>query len=335
MSKQHKHWRGKVAGGSPQKVDRSTQLVVVDQLAGPVFPRVMGVSESHARLLAEVFDRLPPVLVQRDTLRIIDGMHRVRAAAILGQCEIEVELFDGTEEEAFVRSIADNISHGMPLSLADRRNAALRALASQPEWSDRRIAELVGLSASTVGALRGTSSPRESVQARVGKDGRARPLNSEHSRRRIVEILKSSPGASLRQVARAAGVSPATVRDVRERLERGDDPVRLQSNNAPSVADDGASGDRPTAHTTRIDWNALDRLSRDPSVVNTEIGRRVVRFFHAVRRIDSDELLRSLPEHSYQAVSETANACASQWQLLAGELERRSRIVDSAEYRRD
>jgi len=85
---------------------------------------------------------------------IIDGVHRVQAAILRGQKEIDAEFVDGSSEDAFVLAVRVNVDHGLPLSLADRKAAAERILDTHPDWSDRAIAAAVGLSHKTVGAIR-------------------------------------------------------------------------------------------------------------------------------------------------------------------------------------
>jgi hypothetical protein len=105
-----------------------------------------------------------------------------------------------------------------------------------------------GLAAKTVAAIRKSSS-EEAPQsnARIGRDGRVRPLDSGVGRRRAADLLTQQPDASLRDVARAAGISPATVLDVRKRLGRGQSPVPGKP--AANAARKGASGNGAEADT--------------------------------------------------------------------------------------
>lgn len=112
-------------------------LVDVDLLLAADSPRLEGESLAHARMLAGLGAALPPIVVHRDTMRVIDGMHRLRAAVLRGDAEIEVRFFDGSAAAAFVAGVEANIAHGLPLSAADRRAAARRILGSYPQWSDR------------------------------------------------------------------------------------------------------------------------------------------------------------------------------------------------------
>src|SRR5690606_30944253 len=104
-----------------------------------------------------------------------------------------------------------------------------RVLQLHPDWADRRIGDLCGVTSKRVAQIRAhlveTSSGGDlgTVAVRVGRDGRARPVDPRAQRERIVEALRRMPGASLRAVAAAVGVSPETVRSVRASL-RDDRP---------------------------------------------------------------------------------------------------------------
>src|ERR1700722_17194275 len=115
--------------------------------------RVKGEDIKHVRALAEVEDELPPIVVHRATMRLIDGMHRVRAAMLSGIAYVEALLFDGSEDEAFLLAVRLNVAHGLPLTRADRVAAAVRIIHSSPQWSDRAIALAAGLSDKTGGAI--------------------------------------------------------------------------------------------------------------------------------------------------------------------------------------
>ncbi|MFH8344280.1 ParB N-terminal domain-containing protein [Streptomyces sp. NPDC018045] len=185
-------------------------------------PRFVQQDEAHIRRLAETDSELPPILVHRRTMRVIDGTHRLRAALLQQRKHIDVEFFDGTEAEAYVVGIQANTAHGLPLSLAERKAAAERVIQLQPEQSDRAIARITGLSAKTVGALRRRSSEENpQLSARLGRDGRIRPLSFEEGRRRALAVIKERPGASVREIAREAGVSVGTAHSLRVQVERG------------------------------------------------------------------------------------------------------------------
>src|SRR5687768_3713348 len=119
----------RIAQGVVEEVALST-LLPADS------PRVEGEDADHVRALAELECPLPPVIVHRPTMRVIDGMHRVHAATLRGESQIRVVFFDGSPEEAFVRAVQSNSAHGLPLSQADKSAAARRILESFPQWSN-------------------------------------------------------------------------------------------------------------------------------------------------------------------------------------------------------
>ncbi len=191
--------------------------------------RFRTIDPRHVAVLAEVPDRWPPILVARRSMMVLDGVHRVAAARRLGMPTITAHLFDGDEDQAFVEAVRSNIAHGLPLSLAERSWAARRLLSSQPDRSDRATAAICGLDHKTVARLRDqVRSPSGEIprsDVRIGRDHRARPIDAAGLRIRIAAALADAPEESLRQIAHRVGASPETVRDVRARLARGDDPV--------------------------------------------------------------------------------------------------------------
>ncbi len=312
-------------------------------------PRLNGEDKAHIARLAETEASLPPILVDRRTMRVIDGMHRLMAASLRGQETIDVVFFDGSEADVFLRAVEANVTHGLPLTQADRRAAAERIIATHPQMSDRTIGKTAGLAAKTVAAIRKRStgeSPRSNV--RVGRDGRVHPLDSSDARRRAADLLTGRPEASLRDVARIAGISPATVLDVRKRLERGESPVPDRPGAAASAADDaGAAGD-PTGtdghargplprprHRLRAVAAAnpiatVEKLLRDPSLRNNERGKGLLRLLH-VNAVGADQLpdgATAIPPHAVAIVVQLAYHYASMWQDFARELDGRARIID-------
>jgi hypothetical protein len=306
-------------------------------------PRLGGEEPEHVKVLAEVEDCWPPILVHRQTMRVIDGMHRLRAARMRRQTMVEVVFFDGDEGEAFVAAVKANVAHGLPLTLADRRAAATRIIGSQPQRSDRWIAEVTGLAAGTVGTIRRGMNPSAPPgTARIGRDGRVRPLEMAEGRRKAQEQISSRPDASLREIARTTGVSPATVKDVRDRMRRGEDPVsRQQPNRVPRAGhigrpdishDDGES----SGSARDLAWS-LCQLANDPSVRYTESGRALLRWLqvHAYGPSLVAGLTNMVPPHCGYLIVGIAHNCAREWQELATALEQRLRTGRTASHQPD
>src|SRR5262249_13041343 len=151
--------------------------VPVSALRTGASPRQAGENLEHIRVLAEAPGELPPIIVRRADMRVVDGMHRLRAARLRGDEQIAVRFFDGDDNDAFVLAVRTNVTHGLPLSLADRKTAAERIVTSHPHWSDRMIATVSGLSAATIARIR-KAHPELAADARVGHDGKVRPVNS-------------------------------------------------------------------------------------------------------------------------------------------------------------
>jgi ParB-like chromosome segregation protein Spo0J len=330
-----------------------TSLVAADS------PRRSGESLEHVRQLAESEDGLPPILVHRPTMRIVDGMHRFRAAQLRGQQAIEVRFFDGDEASAFVLAVQANIMHGLPLSLADRKAAAARVMTMYPQWSDRMVASATGLAAKTVAVLR--KRPDEGGQqldVRVGRDGRARPVNGAQRRQMAARLMAENPEASLREVARQAGISPETVRDVRARQSRGQlaaagrpngsrpngsrpngsrpngsresgQMLRAKANGRPPGKVVSAVPANPVAPVKPEGTQALQALRGDPAFRSTESGRSLLRMLATFPIIDEfgTQILDDAPVHCLSRVAAAAQACALGWQAFADLAERRCRTL--------
>jgi hypothetical protein len=310
-----------------------TCVVPVTSLLPADSPRLDGVDAAHALALAKSEMALPPILVHRESMRVIDGMHRLRAAMLSNQQSIQVQFFDGNPTQAFIAAVQANILHGLPLTLADREAAAIRIIAAFPERSDGLIAAITGLAARTVAAIRQRTTANFShVTARIGRDGRVRPLSSAEGRQAASHAIAKHPDASLRQIARMTGISPTTVRDVRERLHRGEDPVptgqrsRHGKRERPSPADETEHNCTGAGQLAGRDRAALlESLRRDPSLRFTESGRSLLRLLIEHTRVppDAGAVLDRVPPHCAYIVAEIARGCADEWLKFAVQLEQR------------
>lgn len=296
-------------------------------------PRSGGEVDVHVQALADSGDVLPPIIAHRSTMRVVDGMHRLRAALLRGDDEIRVRFFDGDERDAFVVAVRANVIHGLPLSLHDRREAAARILMSHPQWSDRWVASITGLAPRTVGGIRERSvehSLRSST--RVGRDGRVRPVNSAEGRRLASELVASNPSASLREVAQASGLAPSTVLDVRRRLtsDQEPSPARRRASVNPASGPANAKLRRQQIETRRdvaVDRGAVMRtLRRDPSLRFNEAGRVLLRWLEAslLGISERDCIIRQTPLHCAAMVADLARENAQTWLEVAEQLGQRA-----------
>ncbi|MGW6395931.1 ParB/RepB/Spo0J family partition protein [Streptomyces sp. NPDC055103] len=325
----------------------------VESLLPADSPRLAGLDEGHARALADSGAAFEPILVHRDTGRVVDGMHRLRAVILRGERRIAVHYVEGASPDLFVRSVQANISHGLPLTLGDRKAAALRILATHPHWSDRAIAAVTGVSPKTVGAVRGKCSTEDSPQSkpalpRVGRDGRARPADMPERREKARSLLAERPRATLREVAQEAGVSVSTAHRLRQELRScAPVPVPDADERTPAAATAHAdpaylttlvvaasqrcSGpaslppppDPSSRGTTRIRVRALDVLSNDPSIRFTDSGRALLRWLNGQAQglAAGEQLLAAVPPHCALALTEVVSHYAREWERLAAGLQ--------------
>jgi ParB-like chromosome segregation protein Spo0J len=294
-------------------------------------PRLGGINDAHVRRLLECGADLSPIVVHRQTMRVIDGMHRLQAAIRNGHDQVQVKYFDGDDDEAFVLSVELNVKHGLPLSLADRRAAAQRILASGVALSDRALASKTGLSDKTIAAIRTRSGAEiPHLDRRRGRDGRAYPISGVDGRQRAAQAIAGRPGASLREIASAAGVSPAVASDVRRRMSAGEEPGPRPRAGVGAHPEHGASNAVPLSHGTAETRQqagdkhvALKQLRSDPSVRGKEAGRELLRWLSA-RVIDIDDLpprTEVIPPHRLALVGMLARSTASAWLEFARRLE--------------
>ncbi|MGW7544681.1 streptomycin biosynthesis protein [Streptomyces sp. NPDC054770] len=298
-------------------------------MALSVSPRSQGVDLEHARGLAEAGAGAPPILVHRPTMQVIDGRHRLHAAELRGDEYIEARFFDGSEADAFVLAVRLNVEHGLPLQRSDRMAAARRIVRSHPQWSDRRIAHASALAARTIAALRRSLDNVPALPARVGSDGRVRPMSTADGRSRAAELIRSGRQLSLREIAQEAGISLGTARDVRQRVLSGRDVIpegQRERRRGVSVPSGSAQAETRRA-VPGGRKQLLARLTRDPSLRLTEKGRTLLRMLaaHPSKPEEWQQIVDSIPRHSVDALLSLARSCAEDWQTFARQLEECSR----------
>jgi hypothetical protein len=318
-------------------------------LAGGFALRLAGDDSEHVRMLAESASAalFPPILVQRSSSRVIDGEHRVAAARLRRDAGIAARMVDCTDTQALVLAMRSNSAHGLPLSRADRIAGARNILAVRPDWSDRAVAEAAGMSAKAVASLRGgAGTPGPAGDRRLGRDGKWRPVHASEGRTRVAECLTAHPEASLRAVARAAGVSLGTAHDVKEQLRREAEPGPAAAGQPESGPGTGTTSparsqssnplqssqpSRPPSAKSRVRRpplaTVMANLAGDPSLRYTDGGRAFLRWMsrHAMPSGEWREFTEVIPEYWLADVSEVAAAMSEEWRQLALSLGSRQR----------
>lgn len=135
----------------------------------------MDVAKDYAEAMGRG-DRFPPVRARYDGTHywLCDGFHRVMAADLLQQVEIDVEVTPGTRRDALLDAIGANASHGYRRTNADKRQAVL-TLVNDDEWSkksDRELARIAHVDAGMVGRLRPPPSVVEPQKRTVSRGGK-------------------------------------------------------------------------------------------------------------------------------------------------------------------
>lgn len=337
--------------------ESTVHKVPVDSLSPADSPRLEGLSRDHVQVLAESGTEFEPILVHRPTGRVVDGMHRLQAAILRGQRVIAVRYVEGSPVDLFVQSVKANTSHGLPLTLKDRKAAVARILASHPHWSDRAIAAVAGVSPKTVGAARAKRSSREApdpshsgrATVRVGRDGRARPVDIPQRREKVLALLEERSDVTLREVAEKAGVSISTVHRMRQGLRScraEQDPEPRAGTAAPQRADPTTTPDATAtpfqgtrltpvpdpqkrfSSSTRTRVRAMHTLSNDPSVRLTDSGRTLLRWLNGQAQglAAVERMLDVVPPHCVRAVAEVASHYAKEWERLASTLRQIDRL---------
>ena len=293
--------------------------------------RAAGLDVAHITTLAELAPSWPPIVVRRADHSVIDGQHRIAAAARLGLTTLPAVLFDGTADDAYVEFVRCNVGHGLPLSLDERRAAVARILRTRPERSDRSIAALCGVSPKTVARVRDERAVHQAsrqplrtpIAGRVGRDGRVRPVDPEAVRTRIAEELGRRPEASLRAVAQVVGASPETVRSVKNKLRSGDSVVtrRVSADPAPEATVLGLLSRKPRCARP---WQ------EDRALAARDGGERFVEWFDstAVDSVDGWEHIGVVPLSRVYEVADEARRRAAFWlgfaETLEGQVRRRA-----------
>lgn len=271
-------------------------------------PRTGGYVEENVRTLAQLDVPWQPLLVHRQTYRVIDGAHRLLAARMRGDLTVAVRLHTCDEAEAFILAVRANVTHGLPLSLSDRKAAAARIVADRPEWSDRRIALAAGLSDKTVAVIRARRGARDATPGdrRVGRDGKSRPVNLAAQRETVTRLLAEKPNSSLRQIAGLAGASPETVRK-----------IRAAAPSSATVAVPAAPARQ--RNPERDPQRCLQILIGDPALRSTDAGKLLLRLLSTLPLIDQNSpgLVDAVPDHDLLLFRELAIANSEAWLSLA------------------
>ena len=174
--------------------------------------RVDGGTQSRAlidpRMLQEYADdmqngaQFPPITVFFDgkSYWCADGFHRVGAAKLLDEREIDADIKQGTVRDAILYSVGVNSSHGMRRTNEDKRRAVTRLLSDEEwvKWSDSEIARQCVVDHKTVAAVRsslGKKHSEKSTEQRIytTKHGTTSTMNTANIGRKSGPTIEPQP----------------------------------------------------------------------------------------------------------------------------------------------
>ncbi|MEU5100060.1 transposase [Streptomyces sp. NPDC020996] len=153
------------------------RTIPIRSLWPDVTGRSRGESDEYVEMLSQLSGKLPPIVVHRNTMRVIEGMHRLKAVQLRGEQSIDVIFVDGDERDVFVPAGRPNDGRGVPSSLAGRGAESDQFPKSPAQQPDRDIRAAAGLVPEALGAKRGCSTAPDVASAmRTTLDGRGRPI---------------------------------------------------------------------------------------------------------------------------------------------------------------
>jgi ParB-like nuclease family protein len=270
------------------------RLLSITELIGNLSPRGTTVRHEHVAVLVGVLELLPPIMVHAATMTVIDGVHRVEAFRSAGRTEVPAVLVDCTEAEARVMAVEANVRHGLPLTLSERRTAAVQILQDFPERSDRWVASMTGLSHTTIAHQRATSRDTSDPERRVGRDGRSR-------RTRPVDV---------RDKGSAAGSAGASASGQQSRANSYADPeVPCRTRGNPTADPPSTGGPAPTVSLSSVMDRAEIAAWLDAAGPEVEI----------------EPFIRAVPIGQLYEVADLCRVNARWWADLARALEERAR----------
>lgn len=119
-----------------------------------LYPR-NDISQSHVTALCNAIERgdeLPPIIVERKSMRVVDGFHRGKAYKRLKIENVEVEARAyKSDADLYADAVRRNIGHGRAFDPFDRRRAVLRL--QEFGFQRAEISEIIRIPAAKLGAI--------------------------------------------------------------------------------------------------------------------------------------------------------------------------------------
>jgi ParB-like chromosome segregation protein Spo0J len=190
-----------------------TVTVPIEQIVEDfnVYPRTM-VSGPHTATIRDAMqagEKMPPVILDKKSMRIVDGFHRYRAHKQLKHEKVECELRPyKTEADLFADAVRLNATHGRPLVPFERKRAV--EMLRRYNVDDARIVQIIKapiervieitsrFATTEAGEERALKAPHERMlagghvtAAQETADGKRDGMNPTYHARQLVIAIKS------------------------------------------------------------------------------------------------------------------------------------------------
>ena len=145
---------------------KTTSVKIEDvKLIEEYYPR-KGVDDNTVKSYRAAIDKLPPVLIAKNSMVLIDGYHRFTAHQLEGRTEIDAILEDIPRKKILVEAAKLNVTHGKQLSIAEKK-ALARKFADDDEFTQQDIAEILSVSQPSVSKWISDISQRKANELKV------------------------------------------------------------------------------------------------------------------------------------------------------------------------
>src|SRR5882672_9043136 len=245
---------------SPDTIPLSTVVVDMD-----IYPRAEW-SQATVNRYAEAISAdcvFPPIVLEPDTNRLLDGMHRLQAHKQALRDEISVawqEIPEGVPGKLFAASLS--VKHGDRIKGEELKEIAREIANSNPEYDLKTIASYSGVTRQTVGKWVGDI------------------VDHRRMVRQVKALILARAGWSQRQIADHLGVNQSTVmRDVNDDIlhQLTEDLLREAAEDMPMEVDVTAIVEELRQERIFASWSdderdLLKRLRAGETVVVTLRG---------------------------------------------------------------
>jgi hypothetical protein len=198
----------------------------------------------------EVF---PPVTVYFDGSEywLADGFHRYFATKANAKASIDADVENGTQQEAKKYSWKANSRRGLRLNHDDFRNIILAMLSDEETktWSNRQIAEWVGVSHSTVNRIKSSleqSSSDTTEKKYINKHGKESVMKTE----KIGKTVQKIPAPDMTS---ALMVKQEVVLELNEKIDELSQTINMLADENTLMRDKIAIGQWDASEIEKID----------------------------------------------------------------------------------